>query len=73
MRMMLMYEDGKRVEAVALAQSDWRMRVVIRGDEDATELRLIKDQWLSDEGDAVDIESILIAGATPGTPCWRAA
>ena len=61
MRMMLLFENELRVEAVLLATSDYRMRVVVRGTDDATELRLIKDQWMSEEGEAVDIESIIMA------------
>lgn len=61
MRMMLLFENGLRVDAVLLATSDYRMRVVVPGKEDVTELRLIKDQWRSEEGEAVDIESIIIA------------
>jgi hypothetical protein len=62
MRMMLLYENGLRIEAVLLATSDYRMRVVASGSNDATELRLIKDQWMSEEGEAVDIESLILAG-----------
>ena len=71
MRMMLLFENGLRVEAVLLATSDYRMRVVVRGTEDATELRLIKDQWMSEEGEAVDIESIIAAGETFARPAVR--
>lgn len=62
MRMMLLFENGLRVETVLLATSDYRMRVVVRGSNDATDLRLIKDQWMSEEGEAVDIESLIIGG-----------
>ena len=71
MRMMLLFEDGLRVEAVLLATGDYRMRVVVRGANDATELRLIKDQWMSEEGEAVDIESILAAGEAFARPAVR--
>ena len=62
MRITLRYENGLRVEAVLVATSDYRMRIVVRGESDATELRLIKEQWMSEEGDAVDIESLITAG-----------
>ena len=68
MRMMLLFENGRRAEAVLLAASDYRMRVVVRGTEDATELRLIQDQWMSEEGKAVDIESLILAGQAFGQP-----
>ena len=62
MRMILLYENGQRAEIVLLATSDYRMRVVFKGSNDATELRLMKDQWISEEGQAVDIESLIIGG-----------
>jgi len=42
------------------------MRVIVRGAEDARELRLIKDQWMTEEGDAVDIESLIMRGENSG-------
>ncbi|HLK50278.1 MAG TPA: hypothetical protein VKT49_19180 [Bryobacteraceae bacterium] len=71
MRMMLLYENGLRVETVVLATSDYRMRVIFRGAKDTTELRLLQDQWMTEEGDAVDIESVLLAGAPHGVRCVR--
>ena len=71
MRMMLLYENGLRVETVVLATSDYRMRVVMQGGTDTTELRLIQDQWMTEEGDAVDIESVILAGAAQGVLCRR--
>ncbi len=66
MPMILLYENGLRVDAMLLAIGQNRMRVVFRGGRDAMELRLLKDQWMSEEGDAVDIESILMAGESLG-------
>ena len=66
MSMILLYENGLRVDAMLLATGRNRMRVVLRGSKDATELRLFKDQWMSEEGDAVDIESIFMAGESLG-------
>jgi hypothetical protein len=60
--MILLYENGLRVDAVLVAIGRNRMRVVLRGCKDASELRLLKDQWMSEEGDGVDIESIFMAG-----------
>ena len=66
MPMILLFENGLRVDAMLLATGRNRMRVILRGGRDATELRLFKDQWMSEEGDAVDIESIFLAGVTFG-------
>lgn len=71
MRMMLLFENGLRVDAVLLATSDYRMRVVVPGKEDATELRLIKDQWMSEEGEAVDIESVILTEQPFARPAAR--
>jgi hypothetical protein len=40
--------------------------MIVRGSDDATELRFIKDQWMSEEGNAVDIESLIICGESSG-------
>lgn len=71
MRMMLLFENGRRSEAVLLAANDYRMRVVVQDTEDATELRLVKDQWVSEEGEVVDIESLILAGQAFGQPLAR--
>lgn len=61
MQMMLLFENGRRVEALLLAADADRMRVVVPGLRDALELRLIEDQWMTEEGDAVDIELMMVA------------
>ena len=71
MRMLLLFENGPRVEAIVLAGGRNRMRVAIRGAKDAMELRLLKDQWMSDEGEAVDIESVFLQGESVGEPQVR--
>ena len=38
------------------------MRLAIRGRNETVELRLIDDQWLSDEGDPIEFEAILTEG-----------
>jgi hypothetical protein len=62
MLMNLLNPTGERTEAVLLATGNYHMRVVIRGSTDTTELRLVKDQWMSEDGVAVDIE-LLVASA----------
>lgn len=59
MWMNLLNDAGKRTEAVLLATGDRRMRVLVRGQNDATELHLIQGQWMSDDGEAVAIESLI--------------
>ena len=62
MQMMLLFENGQRVQTILLALSPDRMRVVVPSCGDTLELRLIKDQWMTEEGDAVDIELMMAAG-----------
>ncbi|MBZ5728969.1 MAG: hypothetical protein LAP87_28825 [Acidobacteriia bacterium] len=59
MQMILLYPDGRRVEAVMLAASQGRMRVVVRNQRDAVELFRMGDHWISDRGDAVELEALV--------------
>ena len=62
--MNLLNDAGERTEAVLLAAGNYQMRIVVRGLKDTTELRLIKDQWISENDKAVYIESLLTIPAT---------
>ena len=62
--MNLLNDAGERTEAVLLAAAKYHMRIVVRGSKDATELRLIKDQWKSENDKAVYIESLIMLPAT---------
>jgi len=57
--MNLLNDAGERTEAVLLATGDYHMRILVRGSKDASELRLIEDQWISENGVAVCIESLI--------------
>ena len=62
--MNLLNDAGERTEAVLLAAGKYHMRIVVRGVKDTTELRLIKDQWTSENDKAVYIESLIMLPAT---------
>lgn len=64
MLMNLLNVAGERTEAVLLATGNYHMRVVIKGSKDTTELRRIEDQWVSENGKAVYIESMITFAAT---------
>jgi hypothetical protein len=64
MHMILSYETGKRTEGILLAVSPGRMRVVVRERNDTVELSLIGDRWISEDGDHVEIESLIADGET---------
>ena len=63
MLMTLLKATGERTEAVLLAAGNRRMRVLIPGLSDTTELRFIKDQWWSENGMAVRVESLIAIDA----------
>jgi hypothetical protein len=64
MLMNLLNDAGERSEAVLLAAGDYHLRIIFRGSKDTTELRLIKDQWKSENDKAVYIESLIPLAAT---------
>lgn len=64
MLMNLLNDAGERTEAVLLASGNYHMRVLVRGAKDTTELRLIQDQWISENGKVVHIESLITLAAT---------
>jgi hypothetical protein len=73
--MILLCENELRPEAILLVAAPGRMRVIVRGAKDATELRLINDQWMTEEGGALDIESLIMRAASSGErrAHWNAA
>ena len=50
---------GQRVEAVVLAVEPGRLRIAIRGGEDAEVLRYAAGRWLRESGEPVEFESLL--------------
>lgn len=64
MLMTLLNPGGERTDAVLLAASDHKIRIVVRGSKDTAELRRMKDLWISDNGVAVEIESLITLTAT---------
>ena len=64
MLMNLLNETGERTEAVLLATGNYHMRVVVSGSKDTSELRLIEKEWVSEDGKAVYIESLITLALT---------
>ena len=71
MRMILLYQNGTRAEAIVLAASHSvlagtdspdRMRVVIPGCTDTVEFRLKNQQWVSEDGSVAEIEAMILYG-----------
>jgi hypothetical protein len=63
MHLFLLYFNSKPVEAILLAASHDRMRVIIRENPDTIELLRIDGHWLSSEDEPVELASLLADGA----------
>jgi hypothetical protein len=64
MHLILCYPNGKRVDSLLLAAGRNRLRVAIPQCNETVELRFDQSQWVSDEGDMLEIESMLCDGTT---------
>ena len=62
MQLVLQYPTGLRVEAVLLAVTRSRMRVALRDRADTVEFRLRDGRWTSDQGEAIELESMIAEG-----------
>ena len=71
MHMTILYENGLRAEAVLLATGNFHLRVIVRGGADTTELQRIEDQWKTEEGTAVEIESLVTDDVISALPCYH--
>ena len=65
MRMLIRYQNGRRVEAALLAANSRRMRVAICAQGDTVELHRGDGGWRTQRGAAIEIEALM---AIPGTP-----
>ena len=54
--------NGETMEALLLAASRTRMRVVIPGCDDTIELRLKNHQWKRADGSTAEVESVISDG-----------
>ena len=61
MHMIISFRDRRRVEAIVLAVSADRMRISLPNCEDAVELRQAQGVWTTEDGEPIEIES-MIAG-----------
>jgi len=61
MHLIIAYHDGRRAEAMVLAASTERLRISIPGCDDAMELRVEGDGWITENGERVEIESMIRA------------
>ena len=52
--------SGRLIEGVLLAMNQDSIRVVLKGDADATELRRVEGQWQAEDSGPVDFEVLLM-------------
>jgi hypothetical protein len=64
MSILLLYPTGHIIEGLLLAASRDRMRVAVPDRTDTVEFQLAGSQWLSEEGDLVEMQAILTDGRT---------
>ena len=66
MHTVLIFEGGRRVDALLLSASADHLRVAIRGRGDTVECRMIEGKWYTDQGGRVEIGAIWLAeGVSP--------
>ncbi|MEO8596442.1 MAG: hypothetical protein ABI759_24195 [Candidatus Solibacter sp.] len=62
--MMIQYEGGLRVEAVLLAATTERMRIVVESQQDAIELHKVDACWRTENGEEIEIEALIPVAGT---------
>jgi len=65
MRLFLHYPAGRRMEAVLLATSPDRLRIIVRGQSQTVELRRRHGHWYSEKGKRVEFDAILALDSAP--------
>jgi hypothetical protein len=60
--MILRYPSGRRVDAILLAASPDRLRIVVRRLNETLELRLTQGEWVSEHGERIEVEGWLTDG-----------
>jgi hypothetical protein len=61
MHVILCDPSGHRHEGIVLAASRYRLRVMLRGDSDITEIRREFDQWIGERGEQLTVEALAVA------------
>ena len=54
--MTIRFSNGQALEGILLSRTDTSMRVAIQDSDDVQELNQIDGTWISDSGEAVEIE-----------------
>ena len=63
MHLILRYPSGRLADGILLAAGSDCLRIVVRRLNETVELRLTEDQWISDEGERIEIDGWLTGTA----------
>jgi hypothetical protein len=69
----MVFPNGRQVDALLLSASPERLRVVIPGRKDTTEIRLIEGRWTSENGAHVELGAILSENEADAARVWAKA
>jgi hypothetical protein len=72
MHLILLYPNGKRVDALLLTVGPETMRAAVRERNETLEFQRIGDYWLGEKGEKIAIEA-MIATETQAAPRTRTA
>ena len=64
--MIIRYRNGMFVEAVILSLTGSKMRVALKDGDDVAEFRVVKDTWISEDGEPVTFDFTLSILAAAG-------
>ena len=66
----MVFPGGRQVDALLLSASPERLRVMIPGRKDTTEIRLIEGLWMLESGERVELGAILAEDAADAGRVW---
>jgi hypothetical protein len=64
MHMILLYPNGRNVDALLLSATPGLMRVVIRGRGETSEFKFIEGRWTSESGVPIEVGALLSGETT---------
>ena len=74
MHTIVIYPDGRYMEALLLSATQDLLRVIVRGRGDAFEFKRVQDRWVSEKGVQIEVGALLAEATTDlGRFCSRPA
>ncbi len=70
MHMILRYPTGRRVDAILLSATSERIRAAVKYQGDTVEFRLVGNRWVSEQGTAIEIESLIADSPSTFARIW---